>query len=298
MACYQPRIAAQDKVTKKVALGNKFRDLPPDSQWVGLKLPCGSCIGCRRVYAQSWALRCYLENQNHRESTIATLTYADEELQARPSWERTSLRKRDLQLCLKRLRKRLAGRVIRYFGTGEYGETTHRPHYHVLLFGLGMGDRHHLGGAWSLGHTHVLPITPQGISYVAGYAAKKYGSPDPYDQRQEVVDTRTGEVIQAWEPTFRVMSRGGRTQRGGIGAAARQWTDSWRSFAVYNGTRIPVPRYLHEAWKATATELELDTLAYEKQKRALEMDTSAPRLEAGEKIATQKEEMRAARRKL
>lgn len=44
------------------------------------------------------------------------------------------LRKQDLQLFLKRLRKYLPDYEIRYFACGEYGPDKFRPHYHLLLY--------------------------------------------------------------------------------------------------------------------------------------------------------------------
>lgn len=47
---------------------------------------------------------------------------------------------RDLQLCFKRLRKRIADRLkikgdaFRYFAVSEYGETRQRPHYHCIFY--------------------------------------------------------------------------------------------------------------------------------------------------------------------
>lgn len=160
-----------------------------------------------------------------------------------------------------------------------------------------MGDRDTIREAWALGHTHTLPVSPEGISYVAGYTLKKYADYS-HDDQPTVVDYTTGEILYDHENPFRVMSRGGRGGKGGIGAAARQWTNSWRDHAVYNGAKMGVPRYLHEAWKAQATQLELDELAAEKMARALEHDTSPARLIAGEQIEKAKDNLRAARRKL
>lgn len=45
--------------------------------------------------------------------------------------------KRDLQLFMKRLRKNLdkyESQKIRFFATGEYGPTSFRPHFHILLY--------------------------------------------------------------------------------------------------------------------------------------------------------------------
>ena len=51
-----------------------------------------------------------------------------------------SLRKRDFQLFMKRLRKKYSDDRIRFYACGEYGSETFRPHYHAILFGLHLDD--------------------------------------------------------------------------------------------------------------------------------------------------------------
>jgi hypothetical protein len=233
--------------------------------------------------ARAWALRCHLELQQHPSAAFTTLTYSDDHVP--PTLER-----RHLQLWLKRIRKALPSRSIRFFASGEYGETTERPHYHAIMYGLSSSDRDVVENTWGLGHAHTVNVTPAAIAYVAGYAAKKIG----YKQTAslERVDPETGEVYH-WVPPFIQMSR-----RPGIGGHARQHLSSWRLYAIHNGAKMPVPRFLHAAWKANATPLQKELLENEKYELTKNSDTSAPRLLAALAIAEAKQAIKASRRKL
>ena len=81
------------------------------------------------------------------------------------------------------------------------------------------------------------------IKYVAGYCAKKEGW---HGQFKETLDKETGELYGREAP-FLLMSR-----RPGIGGEARKYWASWSRYAVMDGTKYPVPRYLHEAFKKEA----------------------------------------------
>lgn len=111
-------------------------------------IPCGQCIGCRLEYSRQWANRCMLELQYHKSSYFVTFTYNEDFVprsyyanpdtgEALPS---LTLRKRDWQLFMKRLRKAFPDQKIRFFCCGEYGPETFRPHYHAILFGLELDD--------------------------------------------------------------------------------------------------------------------------------------------------------------
>lgn len=275
MPCYHP-IPAWRSRSGAIQLHKEIPDGIP------LKLPCGGCIGCRTTAARSWSLRCHLEMQQHSAAAFTTLTYSDHHLPV-------TLTKRHVQLFLKRLRKNVDAK-IRFFASGEYGEKNGRPHYHALLYGLDNANYGDIDRSWQMGQTKTVALTPAAINYVTGYCAKKIG--DRGRSYHEQTDPETGEVYQ-WQPPFIQMSR-----RPGIGGEARKWTDSWRSYAVYNGAKIKVPRYLHEAWKQTATEEEKEELAWEKSQLLIDTDNSKPRLEAGEKIAISRQAIKAARRNL
>lgn len=114
-----------------------------------VEIPCGRCIGCRLEYSRQWADRCLLEMKDHESSYFVTLTYDDAHMPVR-SWIDTetgecgniaTLLKRDFQLFMKRLRKAYPyHNPLRYFAAGEYGNTTMRPHYHAIIFGLKLDD--------------------------------------------------------------------------------------------------------------------------------------------------------------
>lgn len=219
--------------------------------------------------------------QSHRTAVFTTLTYADDSLPP-------TLEKRHLQLFFKRLRKAKRGGV-RFFASGEYGERTHRPHYHALVYGAAPADAQLIEDTWGKGHARTEPVTPARIAYVAGYCQKKIGFRLDAEER---VDPETGEVY-TWQPPFIQMSR-----RPGIGANAKQWPASWRLFGVHNGRQMPVPRYLHQAYQDIATPLDLENLEHEKSqlKVSRNRELSYERLESSETVAKAKHALRAERR--
>jgi len=244
-------------------------------------LPCSTCIGCRKAHAQAWALRCHLENQNHATSVFTTLTYNEATLPP-------TLTKRHLQLFLKRLRKNTA-QPIRFFGCGEYGEKRNRPHYHAILYGL--SEQEHstaIRDAWGLGFTQTAQLTPRRIAYTAGYVDKKLNFKE---EPKEQVDPETGEVY-TWQPPFIQMSH-----RPGIGSHARQFRNSWRTYAVWEDTKLPVPRFLHKAWRDHASEEDLALLQKERDEYRATIDQSLARLEAAEQIAAKKQQLAAEKRR-
>lgn len=237
--------------------------------------------------AREWSFRNQLEAQQHERSCWVTLTYEDEQL---PQFG--TLEKPHLSGWLKRLRYRLdreSKTRIRFFGCGEYGETTGRAHYHCILY----GTREHpaIQETWPYGHARADPLTPEAISYVAGYAAKKIGWKQEY---QRVIDPETGELLHERAAPFVLMSR-----NPGIGANAKRHWKSWRHEAVWDGHRLPVPRYLHEAWRTNATDQQLQALVREKLERALSRDTTKQQLSIDKRYAEQRQqEQQRKRRKL
>lgn len=275
MACYHPLRAWRTRAGEVVL--HKER---PDS--FGLLLPCGGCLGCRLASAKAWALRCRLELQLHPAAAFSTLTYDEKNLPL-------TLQKRDLQLWLKRLRKESKARV-RFFASGEYGEKFGRPHYHAILYGLDASkDSKLVESSWGLGRTETTVVTPRRIAYCAGYTSKKVGYMRYTDD--DLVDPETGEVIGKWEAPFITMSR-----KPGLGGHARQWAQSWRSFATQDGFKLPVPRYLHESWKATASAEEKEELLYEKS--LMQKNLTEDQLYQKEQTQIKKQSIQADGRKL
>lgn len=124
-----------------------------------------------------------LEATQHEGNSFVTLTYDEQHIP-----EGHALRAKDLSLFIKRLRKDLHPKKIRYFGVGEYGEQTNRPHYHLALFGYpqcakGVTHPNRSGYCcplcdrvqrnWSMGNIYSGGLEDQSAAYIAGYVTKK-----------------------------------------------------------------------------------------------------------------------------
>lgn len=130
-------------------------------------VPCGKCAFCAATKRSDWATRLEYEGRLHLVKKFVTLTYANPHL----TWKfgNPQLVKSDLQKWFKRLRK--TGAVVRYYAVGEYGSTTYRPHYHVILFG-DVADSV-IRSAWPLGQVHIGTVTQASIMYCLGYIVNK-----------------------------------------------------------------------------------------------------------------------------
>lgn len=115
-----------------------------------------------------WSHRIMLESFKHNTNAFVTLTYADEYLPPGGT-----LVPKHLQAFLKRLRKSVYPTEIRYFGCGEYGDESQRPHYHLALFSLGPEDAEKIDKAWGLGHSFTGDLTHDSAQYISGYVTKK-----------------------------------------------------------------------------------------------------------------------------
>lgn len=259
----------------------------PKKEGNPFRLPCGKCSGCKHDDAHGWALRCYLEMQEHTQAAFVTLTYDEQHLPL-------CLIVRDLQLWLKRFRKAVgADRPIRHFACGEYGSLNKRPHYHALLFGASERDVHTVANTWRMGRTECSPVTPKRIAYCAGYTNKKIH--DRYEETG-VVDPDTGEWLP-WQKPFRLMSRGGRSGKGLAHVAREKYAASWKDYAVSNGYKLPVPKYLHAGWEAQATPEEREANKLLRKLKSAEHALTRDMLQANEAIMAAKSQLDAERRR-
>lgn len=256
-----------------------------------LTLPCGQCIGCRLERARQWAVRCVHEAQLHEHNQFVTLTYRDEALP-----HDGSLRYRDFQLFMKRLRRRFRGSRIRFFMCGEYGEQLHRPHYHACLFGLQLTDKEvwsvrqgvtlyrspTLDALWEHGFVTVGDVTFESANYVARYVVKKVTGKRAEDHYTRV-DLHTGEV-SALVPEFVRMSL-----RPGIAA---EWVQKYQSdvytFDVVHcrGSQMKPPRYYDKRLREVDDDAAAQIDAERYRKSLLTAEDSTPeRLAVREKVA-------------
>lgn len=196
-------------------------------------------------------MRCLHESQLHKKSSFLTLTYSPEHVPADGS-----LNKRHFQLFIKRLRKSLKGRRLRYFHCGEYGESLGRPHYHACVFGYDPEDKELLresGGIrlytsksladiWGLGFVTVGDVTFDSAAYVARYITKK------------ITGQKADEHYEGRQPEYVTMSR-----RPGLG---KKWFDKYQNdvfpkdFVTVRGRKVKPPKYYERMYE------HLDPSAY------------------------------------
>lgn len=109
-------------------------------------VPCGRCPECYSRRASAWSFRLMQQEKVSDNALFITLTYDTQHVPLTRNGY-MSLRKRDLQLFFKRLRKAQDKRkatdsryekmqAIRYYVVGEYGGRTKRPHYHALIYNV------------------------------------------------------------------------------------------------------------------------------------------------------------------
>jgi len=249
MACYKP-------LKGYVALGGGFTFKRKESYGKLMEVSCGRCIGCRIMKTREWAVRSVHEASQHKENCFITLTYSDKNLPPHGT-----LNKKHFQKFMKRLRRIVEPKVIRFYHSGEYGEKTGRPHYHALIFGHDFEDRKLLSvrnnvplytskvltKLWGLGHASVGTVTLQSAGYVARYTMKKVVGQyvneinkitglKPYERLCEY----TGNIVEII-PEYATMSL-----KPGIGA---EWFKKYKTdvfpedFVVMDGKKVKTPHY-------------------------------------------------------
>lgn len=202
-----------------------------------ISLSCNKCFECLQQKSNEWAFRIYNESQLHNESCFITLTYADES---------EMLSKREIQLFLKRLRKAISPKKVRFFACGEYGSKRLRAHYHLILFGFIPDDlkfykmdgknmplytSDFISKIWKKGFISVGFVSLESSKYCAKYMQKI----SEHDKRLKLLIDFFGD-----EKPFVLMSN-----RPGIGADwFRKNTNLVNSDKVYvKGKYIKLPRY-------------------------------------------------------
>lgn len=297
-------------------------------------IPCGRCAGCKVDYGRGWAIRLMHEAQLHQRTCWATLTYDDDHLPtpARPRLEdqrgralaarsqeepqtrtpprtrethahdeHASLSKADLRGFTQRLNsdvRRRFGKGVKYYACGEYGDLTHRPHYHIAIFGEDFTDDRikwklsngnqlwrssRLTRLWPYGGADIGDLTHESAAYIARYILKKITGTKAHEHYKRTDENGNDYWLQ---PEFSVMSRGGRTGKG----LASEW------FRLFNRSVYPhdnvitrghpskPPRYYDKLLE------ELDKLEYEVVKMKREHaqrnpeDQTPARLDARETV--------------
>lgn len=209
MFCKNPYIRTPHGVKKKDVI------LSEDARLHSTPFGCGQCLPCRINKSRNWTARIILEAKKHESTCFTTLTYDEGSVP-----DGYSLSKRDFQLFIKRFRYFIDPHKVRYFGVGEYGDDTFRPHYHIILFGIDSVDPN-VKKAWQKGFTQSLPLSPYLARYITGYVVKKMTKSD--DDR-----------LKGRDPEFMTCSR-----NGGIGSTyIDMLAEHIKKQPYYNGNYI------------------------------------------------------------
>lgn len=214
MSCYHPLYAIKTaQGGKPLILGSvdkfshdkndfikKFNtmDISTGELYTPFKIQCQKCIGCRLDYSRQWADRCVMESLEYPQdyNCWITLTYSDANLKYGDRGHAT-LESDAISSFMKRLRRRFEykyGHVgIRFYGAGEYGDISLRPHYHVINFNIPLYDLSLIGytrngnplynsddvsACWPYGFAVIAEFNWDTAAYTARYVMKKQKGPD------------------------------------------------------------------------------------------------------------------------
>lgn len=262
----------------------KFKDPNDPKNYEKIKIACGHCLGCRLDHANTWATRIMIEAKRHDKNCFITLTYNPEHLPINKLGKMT-LRKKDFQDFMKRLRYHIREKIL-YFGCGEYGTKTYRPHGHFIIFGWQPNDlveiQHSktdqkmfmsptLSKIWGNGFVAIQELNYKTACYTARYVQKKAGIKptkrklsDEMPEPKLKIDERTKKPFVRWkykyiiektdqwgrEKEFLLMSK-----KPAIGLT--YWNEKKNNIKENNGILLnidgvvkkkPIPKYFKKKW--------------------------------------------------
>lgn len=153
---------------------------------------CGQCMACRLNYGKLWSIRMMEELKKHDKASFVTFTYDDNHLP-----DDNLLRKRDIQLFWKRLRKE---RRVRYFCCGEHGDRFGRCHFHAIVYGVSPDEVDLIQKHWPNGSVKLGTVTDDSCAYVAKYMTKKLKGKALKDKLSDNPDYQDEFVLMSRRP--------------------------------------------------------------------------------------------------
>ena len=218
--------------------------MPDDTRML---VPCGKCIICAENKQREWALRNFFELKDSVSALFVTLTYDDEHL-PKNSEGLPILCKKDIQDFFKRFRHIYQ---VRYFGCGEYGLTTARPHYHLILyfdFPITSKSRMYddILNTWQNGKIMIADVNDNRVFYCAKYCIKSAFNTllkDVYDDNPELYDRFS--YLLSYHAPFVVSSR--RPPIGNRILSQKEVLSMYqRPYVVFNGYKYALPRLFRD----------------------------------------------------
>jgi len=191
------------------------------------------------------------EQSTSEDSCFVTLTYDDDHIPPN-----NSLVKGDVQKFWKRLRKSLLDVKIRYFCCGEYGMNTQRPHYHAIIFGIGVRCKPDITRCWQQGFVTVSVVNEYRARYTARYCMKKL---------RGLAQIEYGER----QPPFQLQSLG--IGRDFLAANKDQLVESCG--CTVHGVSVGLPRYYKKKLGESIHDRLVDQ-AIEREQKRLDAETA------------------------
>lgn len=218
-----------------------------------IQVPCGCCRECLADNSKQWAFRILKEAAQYENNYFITITYNDENLPGDRMLDKDFFKKFNKKLKVYLARNGLNS-DFRFYGVGEYGSKTARPHYHCIYFNLDLRDlkfeyidsNHNLhfssklfSQCWPNGFVDIGSVDIGSACYVARYCDKKRRLTT--SEKKELIDK--GIV-----PEFSAMSR-----MPGIGAcytheAYDRFIDG-KYYDVQKGKNFKLPLYYTKKFK-------------------------------------------------
>lgn len=126
-------------LSKYISLNNLFNKEHIKGVEKMVQIPCGQCRECLNDISRQWAFRIMYEASKYDNNYFITFTYNDDMIP-----DNRMLDSLFFQNFNKKLKKYLTDKKLksdfRFYGVGEYGSTTYRPHYHCIYFNLDIPD--------------------------------------------------------------------------------------------------------------------------------------------------------------
>jgi len=229
-----------------------------------IPVPCRKCPACLAKRSNGWIFRLLQHDKVAGTALFVTLTYDNDHV---PLTEKgyMTLKKRDFQLFMKRVRKRSPkprkravgepesrtdrATAIKYFAVGEYGSTTYRPHYHAIIFNTPVDI---IEKCWGLGSVHCDLVNGSTVAYTTKYMHK--GKLIPVHSNDDRI------------PEFQLLSKGLGLDYISESITAWHRADLKRLYVVVeDGIKVPMPalyrsKIFTDAQRKTQAHLVQSTL--------------------------------------
>ena len=155
MKCMNPVPIYWDKINEKYSYSR-----PREIDWDKcIVVQCGKCPACRKEWRTQLARRVKYELDKYTSDEVCFITLTCDEEHMQEVFPDNSLNHAYFQKFMKRLRKyliqnKIPHKPLKYLVAGEYGKhNTHRPHFHMILFGWCPTDLRMKGSKSKRGYT-------------------------------------------------------------------------------------------------------------------------------------------------